>query len=56
MESKVENQGSKSLKTQDLGGIFLAVQGLRLLTSTAGSVDLIPGQGTKILHAKWPKI
>ena len=31
----------------------LAVQWLRLHTSTAGSTGLILGQGTKILHAAW---
>ena len=29
----------------------MAVQWLRLCTSTAGSTGSIPGQGTKILHA-----
>ena len=24
-------------------------------TSNAGDVDLIPGQGAKILHASWPE-
>ena len=33
------------------GGTSLAFQWLRLLTSNAGSVDSIPGQGTKIPHA-----
>ena len=32
-------------------GTFLGVQRLRFRTSTAGGVGLIPGQGTKILHA-----
>ena len=31
----------------------LVVQWLRLHTSTAGDRGLIPGQGTKILHAAW---
>ena len=33
------------------GGTSLAVQWLKLRTSTPGGVGLIPGQGTKILHA-----
>ena len=35
----------------------LEVQWLRLRTSNAGDVSLIPGQGTKIPHASvvWPK-
>ena len=32
-------------------GTSLAVQWLRLCTSTAGGMGLIPGQGTKIPHA-----
>ena len=39
-------------------GTFLAVQWLRLCTSTAGVTGLIPGQGTKIPHAvqcSWKK-
>ena len=36
-------------------GTSLAVQWLGLLTSTAGGAGSIPGQGTKILHAAWPK-
>ena len=32
-------------------GTFLAIQWLRLWTSTSGATGLIPGQGTKILHA-----
>ena len=31
----------------------LVVQWLRLCASTAGIVGLMPGRGTKILHAKW---
>ena len=31
----------------------LAVQWLGLHASTAGGTGLIPGQGTKILHAAW---
>ena len=34
-------------------GTSLAVQWLRLHTSTAGGTGLIPGQGTKIPHAAW---
>ena len=35
----------------------LAIQWLGLCTSTAVDMGLIPGRGTKILHAKqpWPK-
>ena len=32
-------------------GDSLAVQGLGLLATNVGGVDLIPGQGTKIPHA-----
>ena len=35
------------------GGTYLVVQWLRLPASTAGGTGLIPGQGTKILHAAW---
>ena len=31
------------------------VQWLRLCTSTSGGVGLIPGQGTRVPHAMWPK-
>ena len=31
------------------------IQWLKLLTSTAGGEDLIPGPGTKISRASWPK-
>ena len=34
-------------------GIPLAVQWLRLHTSTAGCAGSIPGQGAKIPHAAW---
>ena len=36
-------------------GTSLAVQWLRLYASNAGGVGSIPGQGTKIPHAMWPK-
>ena len=36
-------------------GTSLVVQWLSLCTSTAGGVGLIPGQGTKIPHAAWPR-
>ena len=36
-------------------GTSLAVQWLRFRTSNAGGVGSIPGQGTKIPHAAWPK-
>ena len=38
-------------------GISLVAQWLRLHVSTAGGLDSIPGQGTKIPHALqvWPK-
>ena len=38
------------------GGIFLSVQWLGLCASTAWGMSSIPGQETKILHSKWPKI
>ena len=34
-------------------GTSLAVQWLRLCTSSAGGAGSIPGQGTRILHAAW---
>ena len=39
-------------KTIDIGA-SLAVQWLRLHTSSAGGLGSIPGQGTKILCAAW---
>jgi len=42
----------RELKNQ---GTFLAFQGLRVCASTAGGMDSIPGQGTKIPHAAWPQ-
>ena len=38
---------------RNLKGTSLAVQWLRLRTSTTGGTGLIPGQGTKIPHAAW---
>ena len=38
---------------EQYGGTSLAVQWLRLHVSTAGGTGLIPGLGTKILHAAW---
>ena len=37
-------------------GTSLAVQWLRLPALTARGAGSIPGRGTKILHATWPKI
>ena len=37
-------------------GTSLVVQWLRLHPSTTVDMGLIPGQGTKILHAAWPEI
>ena len=34
-------------------GTFLVVQWLGLWPSTTGVMHLIPGQGTKIMHAAW---
>ena len=39
--------------SQGICGTSLAVQWLRLHTSTAGGAGLISGWGTKILHAMW---
>ena len=36
-------------------GTSLAVQWLKLPLPVQGGVSSIPGQGTKILHALWPK-
>ena len=38
------------------GGNSLAVKWLGLSASTAGALSSIPGQGTKIWQAKWPKM
>ena len=38
---------------KDILGTSLAVQWLRFHASTAGGMGLIPGWGTKILHAAW---
>ena len=46
--------GFQVSKLQKTSRDFLAVQWLRLHTSTAGGVGLIPGQGTKIPHATQP--
>ena len=42
----------RKLKNQ---GTSLAVQQLRFCASTAGGMDSIPGQVTKIPHAAWPQ-
>ena len=36
-------------------GTSLAAQWLRFCASHVGGMDLIPGQGSKILHAVWPQ-
>lgn len=36
------------------GGASLEGQHLRLCTSNAGGVGLVPGQQTKVPHAAWP--
>ena len=43
--------GEDSLRKKGAVGNSLAVQWLRLHASTTGGMGLIPGQGTKILHA-----
>ena len=42
-------------KSWDFSVLPLAVQWLRLCTSNAGCIGLIPGQGTKIPRDAWPK-
>ena len=37
-------------------GASLAVQWLRLCTPNAGGAGLIPGRGTRILHATWSRL
>jgi len=44
--------GQEWLKSGNLG-TSLAIQWLRLCASTAGTMDLIPGQGIKTQHASW---
>ena len=36
-------------------GTSLALQGLRLCASIAEGQSSVPGQGTRIIHAAWPK-
>ena len=43
------------LKQPQWLGTSLAVQWLGLLASTTGGTGSIPGGGTKIPHAVWPK-
>ena len=38
---------------REYSGTSLAVQWLRLHTSTAGGTGSVPGQGTESLHAAW---
>ena len=50
------NASSKlQLKKTKNQGTSLAVQQLRFCASTAGGMDSIPGQVTKIPHAAWPQ-
>ena len=51
---QVEANGQKFSKKHKCG-IFLVVQLLRLRASNAAAMGLIPGQGTKITPAAWPK-
>ena len=53
-------EGKKLYQEKTKSGTSLAVQWLRLQTSTAGSAGSMPGQGTKIPHVlncgqKWKK-
>ena len=64
---KIDNQQGSTLQHRELYSIFcnnlyrkksekgpsLAAQWLRLSTSTAGGVGLIPGWGAKTSHALW---
>ena len=45
----------KMIKQLLIWGLLWWSKGLRLCISIAGFVGLIPGQGTKIPHALWPK-
>ena len=47
--------GDRIHSFKNILGTSLVVQWLGLRASTAGGTGLIPGQGTKILHAAWPK-
>ena len=47
------DKSQKHYADQEDTGNSLAVQWLGLRASTAGGRGLIPGQGTKILHAVW---
>ena len=49
----VANQSAFLSEYRVCYGIPLAIQWLKLLASRAGAEGLIPGQGTKILHAVW---
>ena len=50
--SRGQMQDLQVIVKHDLG-TSLAVQWLRHRASTAGDMVLIPGRGTKILHATW---
>ena len=49
------NKNGDFLKKNFVRRLPLAVQWLRLSSSTAGDLGLIPGQGTRIPHAVWQK-
>ena len=42
-------------KEREVKGTYLEVQWFKHHSSTAGGEGSIPGKGTKILHAEWPK-
>ena len=48
-----EMEGKEKSSKAGAWGTSLLVQGLRLCASTAGGEGLIPGLGTKFLHALW---
>ena len=51
----MQSTGQFNLYQNASGSTFLVVQWLRLPVSITGGVGLIPGQGTKILHATHSK-
>ena len=52
-EVSQEIKASEDRQEKDFPCFSLVVQWLRLHVPSAGDIGLIPGQGSKILHAVW---